>query len=105
MGRLRQLLVRGIISWSQPVAEILDSRRIKLAIEGSNLVSVLLEGPPNSGKTTLAAQIAKNFDFPFIKVCTPDDMVSCDESAKRYSIQKVINNSPFILVLDIANLS
>lgn len=57
--------------------------------EGSGLVSVLLEGPPNSGKTALAAQIAKNSDFPFVKVCTPEDMVGFTESAKCLSIRKV----------------
>ena len=52
-------------------------------------MSVLLEGPPNSGKTALAAQIAKNSDFPFVKVCTPEDMVGFTESAKCLSIRKV----------------
>ena len=54
-----------------------------------SLVSILLEGPPNSGKTALAAQIAKNSNFPFIKICTPEDMVDFIESAKRHSVQKV----------------
>lgn len=61
------------------------------AAESSGLVSVLLEGPPNSGKTALAAQIAKNSDFPFIKVCTPEDMVGFTEFAKCLSIRKVRN--------------
>ena len=53
------------------------------------LVSVLLEGPPNSGKTALAAQLAKMSDFPFVKVCSPEDMVGFTESAKCLQIRKV----------------
>jgi len=103
METLSQLLIRGIINWGKPVAEILADGSLCIqqarATEGSGLVSVLLEGPPNSGKTALAAQIAKNSDFPFVKVCTPDDMVGFIESAKCLSIRKVINNSPFILLI------
>lgn len=53
------------------------------------LVSVLLEGPPNAGKTALAAQLAKNSDFPFIKVCSPEEMVGFTETAKCLHIRKV----------------
>ena len=52
-------------------------------------MSVLLEGPPNSGKTALAGQLAKMSNFPFIKVCTPEDMVGFTESAKCLLIRKV----------------
>lgn len=86
-------MTRGIIHWGRPVVEILADGGLCIqqarATEGSGLVSVLLEGPPNSGKTALAAQIAKNSDFPFVKVCTPEDMVGFIESAKCLSIRKV----------------
>jgi SpoVK/Ycf46/Vps4 family AAA+-type ATPase len=48
-----------------------------------------LEGPPNAGKTALAAQLAKNSDFPFIKICSPHDMIGFSESAKVLQIRKV----------------
>ena len=90
---LDQLLTREIINWGMPVAEILADGSLCIqqarANEGSGLVSILLEGPPNSGKTALAAQIAKNSDFPFVKVCTPEDMIGFIEAAKCLSIQKV----------------
>lgn len=98
---MTQLLTRGIINWGKPVAEILADGTLCIqqarAAEGAGLVSVLLEGPPNSGKTALAAQIAKNSDFPFVKVCTPEDMVGYIESAKCLSIRKVMYyvSSPF----------
>lgn len=91
--------MRGIINWGKPVADIFADSNLYIqetrAAEDTALVSVLLEGPPNSGKTALAAQIAKNSDFPFVKVCTPDEMVGFTESAKCLSIRKV----SFFLVL------
>ncbi|GFG30720.1 hypothetical protein Cfor_11558 [Coptotermes formosanus] len=61
--------------------------------DASGLVSVLLEGPPNSGKTALAAQLAKNSDFPFVKVCSPEEMVGFTESAKCLHIRKVFDDA------------
>lgn len=51
---------------------------------------MLLEGPPNSGKTALAAQLAKLSDFPFVKVCSPEDMVGFTETSKCLQIRKVL---------------
>ena len=48
-----------------------------------------IAGAPNSGKTALAAMLAKNSDFPFIKVCSPEDMVGFSEAAKCAAIRKV----------------
>lgn len=56
-------------------------------------MSVLLEGPPNSGKTALAAQLAKNSDFPFVKVCSPEEMVGFTETAKCLNIRKVFDDA------------
>lgn len=53
---------------------------------------MLFEGPPNSGKTALAAQLAKMSDFPFVKVCSPEDMVGFTESSKCLTIRKVSEN-------------
>lgn len=104
---LDYLLIRGIINWGKPVAEILSDGNLYIqearSTEGSGLVSVLLEGPPNSGKTALAAQIAKNSDFPFVKVCTPEDMVGFTESAKCLSIRKVGMKLIFMYIFFIYN--
>lgn len=105
--------------WGKPVSDVLTEGELLIkqacSTDSSELVSVLLEGnkffvielcsfdiyntvfifvnpgPPNSGKTALAAEIAKRCDFPFIKVCTPEDMVGFSESAKCASIRKVRN--------------
>lgn len=64
------------------------------------LVSVLLEGPPNAGKTALAAQLAKNSDFPFIKVCSPEEMVGFTETAKCLHIRKVSTTSMLLFLFN-----
>lgn len=46
-------------------------------------------GPPNSGKTALAAKISEDSQFPFIKICSPDKMIGHSEIAKCQAIKKV----------------
>ncbi|KAL1498238.1 hypothetical protein ABEB36_009069 [Hypothenemus hampei] len=94
---ISQYLIRGIINWGSPVTHILEDgnllARQARATDGSGLVSVLIEGPPNAGKTALAAQIAKNSDFPFVKVCSPEEMVGFTETAKCLSIRKIFDDA------------
>ena len=78
----------GNVNYLAAYYQFFKSNFIPWAVLG--LVSVLVEGPPNAGKTALAAQLAKNSDFPFIKICSPDDMVGFSESAKCLQIRKVI---------------
>ena len=49
----------------------------------------MLAGPPQSGKTALAAKIAADSNFPFVRVCTPERMVGFTESAKCHAIKQV----------------
>jgi len=72
-------------------------------------MNFLLLGPAGSGKTALAAQIAKNSDFPFVKVCSPENMVGFHEAAKCQLIKKMFEDaykSPLscIIVDDIERL-
>lgn len=94
---LDHFLARGITNWGQPVQHILQDGMLFIqqarATETSGLVSVLLEGPPNAGKTALAAQLAKSSDFPFVKVCSPEDMVGYTESAKCLQIRKIFDDA------------
>lgn len=94
---LDHYLARGIINWGTPVSSLLEDGMLLIqqarSTESSGLVSVLLEGPPNSGKTALAAQLAKNSDFPFIKVCSPEEMVGFTESAKCLQIRKYFDDA------------
>ena len=61
--------------------------------DGPGLVSILLEGAPNAGKTALAAKLAKDSGFPFVKICSPDDMVGFTESAKCLQIKKIFDDA------------
>jgi vesicle-fusing ATPase len=57
------------------------------------LVSVLLHGPPGSGKTALAASVAQASEYPFIKLISPDRMVGYTETQKVQAITKTFSDS------------
>ena len=57
------------------------------------LVSVLLHGPPGSGKTAMAATIAQASQFPFIKLVSPESMIGMSPAQKISAINKVFNDS------------
>ena len=57
------------------------------------LVSVLLHGPPGSGKTALAATVAQASQYPFMKLLSPESMVGFSESQKVAAINKVFADS------------
>ncbi len=94
---LDNLLARGIINWGPPVTQMLEDGALYTeqvrASETSSLVTVLIEGPPNAGKSAMAAKIAKLSDFPFTKVCSPDEMVAFTESAKCLQIRKIFDDA------------
>jgi len=56
------------------------------------LVSVLLHGPAGSGKTALAATIALQSEFPFVRLISPESMVGYSESSKTSAINKVFRH-------------
>ncbi|KAJ2970765.1 hypothetical protein NQ176_g8029 [Zarea fungicola] len=67
--------------------------------------SVLFHGPRGSGKTALAAHIAIQSDFPFVKMVTPKDLVGYrDDFAKKDYVHRAFADaykSPSsILILD-----
>jgi vesicle-fusing ATPase len=57
------------------------------------LLSVLLHGPPGSGKTALAAKIAMDSGFPFIKLVSPENMIGQNEMAKVQYLNKVFTDA------------
>jgi len=59
----------------------------------THLVSVLMHGPPGSGKSALAASIAMASDFAFVKLISPEAMVGYNEPSKIQYISKVFNDS------------
>ena len=59
----------------------------------SPIVSVLLHGSRGSGKTAVAAKIALESDFPFVKVISPDSYVGVSEPYKNQQIARVFDDA------------
>ncbi|KAJ0001512.1 hypothetical protein NQD34_006532 [Periophthalmus magnuspinnatus] len=90
-------IMNGIIKWGDPVTHVLDDGELLVQqtknSDRTPLVAVLLEGPPHSGKTALAAKIAEDSQFPFIKICSPDKMIGFSEISKCQAIKKVFDDA------------
>ncbi len=103
-----QCTTGGIIRFSRNIENVLDEGRLFVeqvrTSEKTPLVSVLLHGPPGSGKTALAASIAMASDFPFIKLISPESMVGFNEMSKVNYLTRVFMDaykSPLnIVVID-----
>ncbi|CAF0927818.1 unnamed protein product [Rotaria sordida] len=87
----------GIIIWGQPVTDVLEEGQLRIRqtvkSEMTPLVSILIEGPPNSGKTALAAHIALLSKFPYLKFCTAQTMLGFSELAKCQQLKKIFEDA------------
>lgn len=95
---IERLIKDGIIYWSPMINNLIEDgnlfiKQVKSPESVHSIVSILIEGSPNSGKTALAAKLALDSQFPFIKLCSPDDMVGYTESAKCMTIRKVFDDA------------
>lgn len=66
------------------------------------LLSILLEGRNGSGKTALAAKLALESKFPYVKMITPENFVGYSEQGKISQIVKIFEDaykSPLSLVI------
>ncbi|KAF2206282.1 hypothetical protein CERZMDRAFT_53445 [Cercospora zeae-maydis SCOH1-5] len=97
----------GMIHYGPQVDKILKNGRDfveQVRTSTTRLLSVLIHGPRGSGKTALAAQIALNSQFPFIKLVRAVDMVGMNEIQKIQHLSKIFTDaykSPLnVLVLD-----
>ncbi|KAI9696085.1 MAG: transport between ER and Golgi ATPase protein [Candelina mexicana] len=105
---LDQRIRGGIIHFSRFIGDTLKEggQFVQQVIPPNTtpLFSVLLHGPAGSGKTALAASIAKNSTFPFIKLVSPEDMLGFNEAMKIQHLNKVFTDaykSPLnVIVLD-----
>ncbi|XP_063815529.1 vesicle-fusing ATPase [Pseudophryne corroboree] len=90
-------IMNGIIKWGDPVSRVLDDGELLVQqtknSDRTPLVSVLLEGPPHSGKTALAAKISEESNFPFIKICSPEKMIGFSETAKCQAMKKIFDDA------------
>ena len=87
----------GIIPWGPRVEEILELGKAAVSqvfeSQRTPLVSILLRGNAGCGKTALAAYIAKQCEFPFVKVISPESMIGFSEGAKCQAIKKVFEDA------------
>ena len=105
---LEVCLQGGIIHYAPHVDGILKEGHLFVEqvrkSERTPLVSVLLHGPTGSGKTALAAKIAKDSGFPFVKMITPESMVGYNEMGKVTQLSKTFmdayKSSMSIVVID-----
>jgi vesicle-fusing ATPase len=83
----------GIIPYNRHINSILAEGHLFVEQvrkpDSTPLFSVLLHGPPGSGKTALAAKISIDSEYPFIKLISAEDMVGYNEMAKIQRITKV----------------
>jgi vesicle-fusing ATPase len=56
-------------------------------------MSVLLKGPPASGKTAIAAKVAVDSGFPFVRMISADDMIGASETSKCQNIHRAFMDS------------
>ncbi|KAH8820002.1 vesicular-fusion protein-like protein sec18 [Xylogone sp. PMI_703] len=94
---LETAMMAGILHFSPYIETILKDGRLFVEMvrssETTSLLSVLLHGPPGSGKTALAAKIAKESGFPFIKLVSAENMVGFSEMAKIQYLNKVFTDA------------
>lgn len=86
---------QGILHFSPNVQSVLDEGAlyVRMIRDGFSLSSVLLHGPSGSGKTALAAQIALDSGFPFVKLLSSRDMDGYNEMGKVAHIGRVFSDA------------
>lgn len=98
----------GIVEYSEEFKRTLRTCRDLVeqvkSSDNTRTLSVLLEGPRGSGKTALASFLAKESDYPFVRMIAPENYVGFGESAKVHAIAKIFDDayksSASIVVLD-----
>ncbi|KAF9971654.1 transport between ER and Golgi ATPase protein [Actinomortierella ambigua] len=94
---LASCVTNGIIRYSPQIDQMLLEGKLRVEqvkkSERTPLVSILLHGRAGAGKTALAATIAMQSEFPFIKLISPETMVGMSEYQKVNAIARVFQDS------------
>jgi vesicle-fusing ATPase len=94
---LGKRILRGIVHYSPFIKDIMDEGRLYVnqvrKPDSTPILSVALHGPPGSGKTALAARMAIDSGFPFIKLVSPEDMVGFSEMQKVQQLDKTFRDA------------
>lgn len=90
--------ISGMISYNVAYESMLKEMKALVSQLRSskyfNLMTVLIEGPIGSGKTSIASKIALESKFPYVKCITPMKLVSLTLEASRAAyISQVFNDS------------
>jgi len=87
----------GIICYGSKVEKLLATGKLFVdQVRNSDrtpLVTVLLEGSSGSGKTALAAKIATESGYPYVKLISPESFVGYTESGKCSRISKIFDDA------------
>lgn len=66
--------------------------QVRLSVR-TPLMSVLLEGSGSSGKTAIAAKLAQESNFPFVRMITPDSMIGAGEAERCGRLLKIFTDA------------
>ncbi|XP_065888759.1 vesicle-fusing ATPase-like [Dysidea avara] len=95
--QLDKYIRNGIVDWSDQIEQILEKGRLAIKQtqldKFTSLTSLLLHGRPGCGKTALAAQLAQECKFPFVKIVTPEHMIGYTEAGKCQAIKTVFDDA------------
>jgi vesicle-fusing ATPase len=91
----------GILHFSPGIESILEVGRDDISAvrdpNSAELLTTLLHGPPGSGKTALAATLALESSFPYIKLLTPKEMIGMNDAMKVQQIDKVFRDADKVI--------
>lgn len=93
---LSKCMPRGILNFSRGIETILTYGReysSQVRNGASQILTCLVHGKKGAGKTALAARIAVDSQFPFIKMVRPVDVMGMNELAKIQYLQKAFTDA------------